>query len=213
VLLVIAHPDDETMFFTPLLETIIRNKAKISILCLSTGNFEGLGSVRKKELIKSASLYGIGYEDVHIIDSPDMQDGMMNNWPVETISNTVIEFIQRVNPCVVVTFDENGASFHPNHIATYHGVKKAMSLVRLEKPKIIGLKLLTKNIIQKFLGPLELIISLLSILVSENIVVINFNVLKPLKGMYAHKSQNALYRQIFILISAMTYANNFAEIL
>ena len=48
IMLVIAHPDDEVMFFSPLLNLAARNKESlnISILCLSNGNFEGLGSTR-----------------------------------------------------------------------------------------------------------------------------------------------------------------------
>ncbi|XP_077301387.1 uncharacterized protein LOC143921952 [Arctopsyche grandis] len=44
-LLLIAHPDDESMFFSPFLYS-----NKPFILCLSDGGFEGKGEIRRKEL-------------------------------------------------------------------------------------------------------------------------------------------------------------------
>ena len=56
VLLVIAHPDDEVMFFTPVLLTLMESNAQITVLCLSNGNYEGMGTIRTNELIKSLSM-------------------------------------------------------------------------------------------------------------------------------------------------------------
>ncbi len=39
VLLVIAHPDDEAMFFTPTIKEIQSQGRDLFILCLSTGDF------------------------------------------------------------------------------------------------------------------------------------------------------------------------------
>lgn len=74
VLLVTAHPDDETLFFLPALQGLQAAGARITVLCLSTGdspsaifaelhtllcissvwvrigNAEGLGVVRREEL-------------------------------------------------------------------------------------------------------------------------------------------------------------------
>jgi N-acetylglucosaminylphosphatidylinositol deacetylase len=46
ILLVTAHPDDEVMFFTPLLLGLVEKGHQVQILCLSTGNFGGLGHIR-----------------------------------------------------------------------------------------------------------------------------------------------------------------------
>eukprot|EP01025_Chloroclados_australasicus_P012315 TRINITY_DN15666_c0_g2_i1.p3 TRINITY_DN15666_c0_g2~~TRINITY_DN15666_c0_g2_i1.p3 ORF type:complete len:125 (+),score=6.24 TRINITY_DN15666_c0_g2_i1:49-375(+) len=48
--LIIAHPDDETMFFFPTISNYVRKGVEINILCLSTGNAFGKGNVRIKEL-------------------------------------------------------------------------------------------------------------------------------------------------------------------
>lgn len=39
IALVIAHPDDEAMFFTPLIASLVQQKRNIFVLCLSNGNF------------------------------------------------------------------------------------------------------------------------------------------------------------------------------
>jgi len=56
---VIAHPDDEAMFFAPTIKTLAKFASKrkesevgLCLLCLSTGNYDGLGDVRKKELFE-----------------------------------------------------------------------------------------------------------------------------------------------------------------
>lgn len=59
VLLITAHPDDECMFFTPTIVNFISKGIEIDLLCLSTGNFDGIGMQRKGELIKSAKVLGI----------------------------------------------------------------------------------------------------------------------------------------------------------
>ena len=73
ICLLIAHPDDEAMFFAPTVLALTRPETgnHVKILCLSTGNADGLGETRKKELIKSGKQLGLRDEDdVFVIDSP-----------------------------------------------------------------------------------------------------------------------------------------------
>lgn len=58
-LLITAHPDDECMFFTPIIRNLIKNGCEIDLLCLSTGNFDDKGKTRKLELEKSSKILGI----------------------------------------------------------------------------------------------------------------------------------------------------------
>lgn len=66
VLLVTAHPDDECMFFTPSIRNFIAQGRSVDLLCLSTGNYDGMGQRRRKELERSARVLGIA--TIFIID-------------------------------------------------------------------------------------------------------------------------------------------------
>jgi N-acetylglucosaminylphosphatidylinositol deacetylase len=54
------------MFFTPSVRHFVGRGDRVDLVCLSTGNFDGLGDVRRRELEKSAQILGI--KSVSIID-------------------------------------------------------------------------------------------------------------------------------------------------
>ncbi|CAI5505803.1 unnamed protein product [Closterium sp. Naga37s-1] len=94
--LVIAHPDDESMFFVPTLRALVARPSAVGhlvsaaalpqadstqhgarcalhILCLSSGNAEGLGSTRRAELKAAAASLGIAQQCVEVVDHPQLQ--------------------------------------------------------------------------------------------------------------------------------------------
>ncbi|KAF9877976.1 GlcNAc-PI de-N-acetylase [Colletotrichum karsti] len=143
ICLLIAHPDDEAMFFAPTLLALTRPETgnHVKILCLSSGDADGLGETRKKELIKSGMKLGLRKEqDVYVIESPDFQDSMTNVWDKTKIAALLTRAFapqsvrQRTageeptaNIDVLVTFDSTGVSSHPNHISLYHGARAFIS--------------------------------------------------------------------------------------
>lgn len=73
ICLLIAHPDDEAMFFAPTVLALTRPELQnhVKILCLSSGDAAGLGETRKKELTKSGLVLGLRKpEDVFVVDNP-----------------------------------------------------------------------------------------------------------------------------------------------
>jgi N-acetylglucosaminylphosphatidylinositol deacetylase len=94
IILLIAHPDDEAMFFSPTLlaltDPALRNHLKI--LCLSTGNADGLGETRKKELIESAMKLGVRRkEDVFVLEDGRFKDGMDQDWNTTEIAQVLAD--------------------------------------------------------------------------------------------------------------------------
>ena len=71
ILLVTAHPDDEAMFFAPTILSLSR-KPSLGLyhLCLSSGNADGLGVIRKTELSNSLDVLGIHPDKRWIFDHP-----------------------------------------------------------------------------------------------------------------------------------------------
>lgn len=73
ICLLIAHPDDEAMFFAPSVLGLTRPESgnHVMIMCLSSGNAEGLGEIRKKEMVKSGLVLGLTRgEEVMVVDNP-----------------------------------------------------------------------------------------------------------------------------------------------
>lgn len=72
VLLVTAHPDDECLFFAPTILSLQKNSpsSELCSLCLSVGNADGLGVVRRKELEDSLDVLGIHQGRRWVLDHP-----------------------------------------------------------------------------------------------------------------------------------------------
>ncbi|KAI1267446.1 putative deacetylase LmbE-like domain-containing protein [Xylariaceae sp. FL1019] len=148
ICLLIAHPDDEAMFFAPSVLALTRPDLgnHVKILCLSTGNADGLGETRKKELVKSAMLLGLREEgDVFVINSPDFPDSMTTTWSSDKISTLLRSAFGPRLPSapdeppsalidILITFDETGISSHPNHKSLYHGSRAFIQSLLKGKP-------------------------------------------------------------------------------
>jgi N-acetylglucosaminylphosphatidylinositol deacetylase len=94
ILVVIAHPDDEAMFFVPVIKTLTANRT-VFLLCLSTGNYEGLGETRKRELQDSAKLLGVS--KVQIEDRKELPDDPKATWNTSLISSILSDFVSKHN--------------------------------------------------------------------------------------------------------------------
>ncbi|KAI0378721.1 LmbE-like protein [Hypomontagnella monticulosa] len=142
ICLLIAHPDDEAMFFAPTVLALTRpeNGNHVKILCLSSGNADGLGETRKKELVKSGLLLGLRDEkDILVYDSPDFPDSMTQTWDPSKIASLLSRaFLSPQTSSsssdpptatidALITFDAGGISGHPNHISLYHGSRHFVS--------------------------------------------------------------------------------------
>lgn len=65
IALVTAHPDDEVLFFTPIIRRLLRDEnCELYLLCLSTGNFDGKGHLRTSELMDCCR--ALGFRDAHV---------------------------------------------------------------------------------------------------------------------------------------------------
>lgn len=77
ILLVLAHPDDESMFFIPSLLHWSRYEIPVHLICLSNGNVDGLGLVREQELTRCwVHVLGQCRTRLTIVNHQDLPDGM-----------------------------------------------------------------------------------------------------------------------------------------
>ncbi|KAF3930677.1 hypothetical protein ABW19_dt0207856 [Dactylella cylindrospora] len=128
IVLLIAHPDDEAMFFSPTIQSLTSPPLSntVQIICFSIGDAEGIGSIRQSELLTSASLLGLENVNTTVIvhDHPALPDSMSRVWPEDLVaslmSGSVGEFERKNGGKKVdtlVTFDKGGISGHSNHIS------------------------------------------------------------------------------------------------
>jgi N-acetylglucosaminylphosphatidylinositol deacetylase len=143
ILYIVAHPDDEAMFFVP---TIGNFKRESHLLCMSNGNFDEIGKVREKEMHRSCDFLGI--KELTIIDDPNLQDGPNNFWNRDLLKKYVSEYIEKHQIDTAVTFDDLGISCHPNHIAVFEAVNEISKLNKT----LQCWKLVTCALVRKYIG-------------------------------------------------------------
>lgn len=211
-LLIIAHPDDESMFFSPFLLACIHSFDSVYILCLSTGNYGGLGNVRKLELFESVTSLGVSRSHVEIIDHECLQDGMNNIWSPELIGKFIADYARASKANVLVTFDGYGVSGHPNHIACYKGALAAVRTLNSNKNSLAShirmLTLTSVNMFRKFIGIFDIIPSAMS----SSSIALNINIFRVIHAMSLHKSQFVWFRKLFVFFSRYSFLNSFEEI-
>ncbi|KAF8769262.1 hypothetical protein HU200_006773 [Digitaria exilis] len=122
LLLVVAHPNDESMFFAP---TILFLKSKghnIHIRCISQGNADGLGTTQTEELYHACDSLKTPHEQVKVLDHPKLQDGFHEKWDHGLPAELTIEHVQLWSIDTIVTLNSYGISGHPNHQDVHHGI-------------------------------------------------------------------------------------------
>ena len=210
VLFVIAHPDDEAMFFVPSILSLGEFEGYcLHVLCLSSGNFDGLGETRSKELLESCRILGISEDRVCVVEDPELQDGMKSEWPATAVKRTVSKQVDKWGIHSIVTFDEGGVSGHPNHIDTCRGVEAMFEedAFRVAHPDFRLWELRSTSLLRKYSGVFDL-------LVSSWDPGVFFCVFRPMinyMAMNAHFSQFVWYRRLFIVFSRYGYMNNLRE--
>ncbi|OOF90724.1 hypothetical protein ASPCADRAFT_400686 [Aspergillus carbonarius ITEM 5010] len=123
VLLVTAHPDDETLFFSP---TILHGHdnpdVTRALLVLSTGDYNGLGEIRKGEIERSCAALGILPARCVVLEHGALQDNPKKWWREDVIQDIVAHYVHMWKVDLIFTFDDGGISGHINHRAVSAGV-------------------------------------------------------------------------------------------
>jgi len=177
------------MFFAPTLLALTDPELgnHVKILCLSSGDSDGLGETRKKELTKSGVSLGLRKEDdVFIVESPEFPDSMTTTWDKEKIANLLSSaFAPNLSKPmknksldaptatidVLVTFDKFGVSSHPNHISLFHGAHHFITSLIHNRPGWgcpVDLYTLTSiSILRKYTSFFDSILSMLLVVVQK----------------------------------------------
>ncbi|VFQ94413.1 unnamed protein product [Cuscuta campestris] len=213
VLLVIAHPDDESMFFTPTINHLISKGHNLHILCISTGNADGMGDARKQELYLAAATLKVSPHQVKVLDHPDLQDGFGKVWNSDLLAKIMKEEADNNSIDVVISFDSYGVSGHCNHCDVHRGVRKLLQDASYKN--VEAWELVSSNIFRKYIGPIDAWLSLLYVKLHPNGKVhflINGHPRRSFAAMAQHLSQWVWFRKLFVSFSSYTYVNSLKKI-
>lgn len=214
ILILTAHPDDESMFFLPTILNLQEKGYKIKLLCFSNGN-----SAKREAELKKVDNY-LKLEKTQILDLREkgVKDGMKENWDKKIIFENLEKFLKEDKIDVLVTFDYKGVSGHLNHKALFFSVFENRQLLKNYVKKIFVLE--SVNFFRKYF----LVFDVFFIILKEIFFVIfdyfkggdslegffvfyNFNFFVNWKCMSLHFSQFVWYRKLFVLFSRYTYVN------
>ena len=160
ILLLIAHPDDEAMFFAPSLRVLSAPHLAntLHILCLSTGNAAGLGPTRAHELRRSAHILLRGSPAVTLHDDPaHLPDSMAAHWDPARVAARLRARAAAAPFDVLLTFDARGVSAHPNHVALWHGARRFAAEPAGRDVAVYALE--TVGLARKYLGVVDAVVS------------------------------------------------------
>src|SRR3990172_3193285 len=152
MLAVLAHPDDESFGPGGTLALYAARGVQVHLLCATRGEVgtvdpelmaghPTIGDLRQTELecaaahLGLAAVHFLGYRDSGMPGSPDNRHPQaLAAAPIEQVAAAVVEWIRRIRPQVVITFDPIGGYRHPDHIACHNATVLAFDAARDPAP-------------------------------------------------------------------------------
>lgn len=158
IIFVFAHPDDESFSSGGTITQLVQKGATVKLITATRGEAgelgdpplctkEELGAVREKELQKAAKILGVSH--IYFLD---FVDGTLHTLPQGKTRKKILEIFEQEKPDIVITFNKEGGSKHPDHIHISKSttvafkkyskrVKKHVKLYYTANPRFLILKL------------------------------------------------------------------------
>jgi len=158
ILVVTAHPDDETFGMGGTIAKYIAEGNQVTVICATKGEvgeadaellaqYPSMAALREAEM--DCAMQVLGVTDVHFLGYRDSgMPGSKDNKhvqafiqaPLEKTGEEVAYFLRKLKPEVVLTFDPMGGYGHPDHIHAYRTVEKALEISADPTVEIEGLE-------------------------------------------------------------------------
>lgn len=202
VIFVFAHPDDESFSSAGTIAKLTQKGVNVKLITATKGEAgqignpplckrKELGIVREKELRSAAKILGIS--QIYFLD---YIDGTLNDTSIMKIGTKILEILKKEKPDIVVTFNKEGGSRHPDHVrihkaATFafkkyiRNINKTIRLYYAATPRSFIKKLKDLGIMYKAFGEIK------GMPVSQitTVVDISDTVGKKMKALKSHKTQ------------------------
>jgi len=175
LLLVHAHPDDETISNGATMALYADLGAQVTLVTctrgeegevlvpalahLASGAEDGLGKHREIELANA--MQALGITDYRFLGAPEKSfrdSGMMDTEPnkrpdvfwqadLDTAAQILVKIIHEVRPHVLITYDEIGGYGHPDHIQAHRVAMRAVELADQWKVQKIYWNTMPKSVL------------------------------------------------------------------
>lgn len=157
ILVVTAHPDDETFGMGGTIAKYQAEGVEISIICATKGEvgeadadllaqYPSMAALRVAEMREAMQVLGIddfhflGYRDSGMPGSPDNNHPQaFIQAPVKKVGMDIAYYLRKLKPEIVLTSDSVGGYGHPDHIHVYNSVVKALEIAADPAVKIEGM--------------------------------------------------------------------------
>ncbi|XP_028157689.1 N-acetylglucosaminyl-phosphatidylinositol de-N-acetylase [Ostrinia nubilalis] len=209
VLIVIAHPDDECMFFGPTIFRLCEQGVDVYLLCLSHGNYDGKGNIRRKELWSACLELGVPEQNIDLINDTRLPDNPKAQWPAPVIAKLIQHKLEALDIDTLLTFDRGGVSSHPNHSAIFYAVAY-MFVEKIMPKRCIVYTLDSVNIMRKYFGFLDLPLSF--VLSSKRYFLRWTESRRVVRAMKRHRSQMVWFRYLYVAFSRYMVINTLRRI-
>ncbi|XP_037089877.1 N-acetylglucosaminyl-phosphatidylinositol de-N-acetylase-like [Pollicipes pollicipes] len=209
-MIVCAHPDDECMFFGPAVVGLLREPAcVVYLLCLSTGDHEGLGRVRKEELYRSCSVLGIKRENIILLRHSRLPDNPQRMWNDALLADIVLHHISSLDIDTVVSFDHQGVSYHRNHRSIFYGLVRMVSQELLPTDCSVYF-VPTVNRVRKYSSFMDVPITYLA---NDIVFLASLDEWKRIQhAMAQHRSQLVWFRLLYMMFSRYVFINTLVQL-
>ncbi len=136
VLVVVAHPDDETLMMGGTLARLAAGGWRVVVLSTTRGEAgwiadralatsATLGAVREQELRRACALLGLACPIVW-----DYPDRGLSALDPDAFTQAIVQTMREIRPQIVVTWGPDGGYGHPDHLAVHHAVTAACHVLR-----------------------------------------------------------------------------------
>jgi len=209
-------------FFAPAVAALEAAGTTICVLCLSTGDFAGLGRLRALELPAACVVLGVPPARVRVLDVRALRDGPQR-WPAEAVAECVAAAALDFGARTVVTFDECGVSGHVNHQDTHAGVLRWAEAAGVECWTLARGAGAVCSVIsratqgspgwaRKFSGPLFAPLDALVAWCRGRACFLTPSPSLASRALQQHRSQAVWFRSLFVLFAACAYVNTLARV-
>ncbi len=146
MLVILAHPDDESFGPGGTLAKYARAGVAVHYLCGTRGEsgtvdaaklngFKDTAELRTAELmcaaseLKLASVDFTGYRDSGMVGTADNTNvDSLHSAPLDDVAARILERINKLKPDVIITHDQYGGYGHPDHIKLHHATLRAYEI-------------------------------------------------------------------------------------